>query len=226
MMRRVVLTWMLSVALMIGGCFDSGGGRSVAQAAAKTHTANRAPRISGTPPQSVVLDTRYEFRPTASDADRHALTFTIANKPGWAAFERATGRLSGIPRAGDVGTYANIRISVSDGRATTSLPAFGVSVTQSGSGSVTLSWMPPTENDDGTILRDLAGYRIYIGQSANALNRVIVLNNAGLTRYVIENLSPARWHFAMTSVNSGGRESQRSATVQQDRRLMQGRPRI
>ncbi len=65
----------------------------------------------------------------------------------------------------------------------------------------------------GPALRDLAGYRIYVGQSANALNRMIPLNNAGLTRYVIEDLSPARWHFAMTSVNSRGRESQRSAVV-------------
>ena len=76
--------------------------------------------------------------------------------------------------------------------------------------------MPPTENDDGSTLRDLAGYRIYVGQSANALNRVILLNNAGLTRYVIEELSPAKWHFAMTSVNSRGKESQRSATVSKE----------
>jgi hypothetical protein len=42
---------------------------------------------------------------------------------------------------------------------------------------------------------------------------VIVLNNPGLMRYVVENLSPATWHFAMTSFNRRGRESRRSATV-------------
>ncbi len=37
-----------------------------------------------------------------------------------------------------------------------------------------------------------------------------MLNNPGLTRYVVENLTPARWHFEMTSVNSDGVESQRT----------------
>ena len=211
-MQRVVSVWMLFVSLMIGGCFESGGSNDVS-AASKTRSGNEPPQFSGSPMQTVLQNTRYEFRPSATDPDGDRLTFTVTQKPGWAAFDRKTGRLSGTPRPSDVGVYPNIRISVSDGRTSTSLPTFGITVTQTGSGSVTLSWLPPTENDDGTILRDLAGYRIYVGQSANALNRVIVLNNAGLTRYLIEDLSPARWHFAMTSVNSRGGESQRSTTV-------------
>ena len=184
--------------------------------AAKAQSGNKPPQVSGSPTQTVLQNTQYEFKPTATDANGDRLTFAITQKPGWAAFDTKTGRLSGTPRASDVGVYPNIKISVSDGRASASLPTFGITVTQSASGSVTLSWMPPTENDDGSTLRDLAGYRIYVGQSANALNRVIPLNNAGLTRYVIEDLSPARWHFAMTSVNSRGRESQRSATVSKE----------
>ncbi len=80
-------------------------------------------------------------------------------------------------------------------------------------GSATLSWYPPTENGDGSYLEDLAGYRIYYGRSAKKLDRAITIDNPGLTRYVVENLSPARWHFAMTSVNSRGVESKRSETV-------------
>jgi len=212
MMRRVVLTWMLSVTFIIGGCFGSGGGGD-ANAATTTPGGNSAPQISGSPAQTVVQSTQYAFRPAASDADRDTLTYSIANKPGWAAFDRATGRLSGTPRAVHVGVYQSIKISVSDGRTSASLPSFAITVTQSGSGSVTLSWLPPTENDDGSSLRDLAGYRIYVGRSADSLNRVIVLNNSGLTRYVIEDLAPANWHFAMTSFNARGRESRRSATV-------------
>jgi len=34
-----------------------------------------------------------------------------------------------------------------------------------------------------------------------------------MTRYVIENLSPATWYFSMTSYNSGGIESARSTVV-------------
>ena len=213
-MQRVVLVWMLFVSLMFVGCFESGGSSEANPAGAtKALSANKPPQVSGSPMQTVLQNTQYEFKPTATDPNGDRLTFAITQKPGWAAFDTKTGRLSGTPRASDVGVYPNIKISVSDGRASTSLPIFRITVTQSASGSVTLSWMPPTENDDGSTLRDLAGYRIYVGQSANALSRVIILTNAGLTRYVIEDLSPARWHFAMTSVNSRGRESQRSAVV-------------
>jgi Putative Ig domain len=210
-MQRVALVWMLFVSLMIGGCFESGGSNEAS--AAKTPGGNKAPQISGSPTQVVQQNSQYEFKPKATDANNDRLTFAIAQKPGWATFDTRTGLLSGTPRPSDVGVYPNIKISVSDGRTSSSLPAFGITVTQSGSGSVTLSWMPPTENEDGSVLRDLAGYRIYVGHNVNALNRVIVLDNAGLTRYVIEDLSPARWHFAMTSVNARGEESQRSATV-------------
>ena len=81
------------------------------------------------------------------------------------------------------------------------------------SGLVTLSWMPPTQNEDGSALHDLAGYRVYAGTSPDSLSRVIVLNNPGLTRYVVEYLTPAIWHFAMTSFNRDGLEGPRSAIV-------------
>jgi len=80
-------------------------------------------------------------------------------------------------------------------------------------GSATLSWYPPTQNVGGSALTNLAGYRIYYGSVANALNQRIELDNPGLTRFVVEDLSPARWHFAMTAVNSRGVESKRSTTV-------------
>lgn len=80
-------------------------------------------------------------------------------------------------------------------------------------GSATLSWYPPTDNADGSTMADLVGYRIYYGTSPNQLNRTIAIDNPGLTRYVVENLAPARWHFAMTSLNASGKESARSSTV-------------
>ena len=73
--------------------------------------------------------------------------------------------------------------------------------------------MPPTENADGSTLIDLAGYRIYYGRNASTLDQVVKLSNPGLSRYVIENLSPARWYFSMTSLNSSGVESTRSPTA-------------
>ena len=204
MERRDALSWTTAVTSMVAGFFALGVGHDAIAA---------TPQISGSPAHMVLQNTWYVFRPVATDADRDTLTFSIRRKPDWAAFNPSTGRLSGTPRPADVGTYPNIRISVSDSRTTASLPTFGITVTQSASGSVTLSWLPPRTNDDGSNLTNLAGYRIYLGQGAGALNRVIVLNNAGLTRFVVHDLSPARWYFAITSVNNRGIESLRSPTL-------------
>lgn len=50
---------------------------------------NKAPTISGTPAISANVGSAYVFRPTAADADRDALTFSIANRPAWAKIGRA-----------------------------------------------------------------------------------------------------------------------------------------
>lgn len=78
-------------------------------------------------------------------------------------------------------------------------------------GSATLSWIPPTENEDGSALTNLAGYRIFYGTSAGNLNQVINLANPGLTRYVIENLSAGTWYFGIRAYSSTGAESAMSA---------------
>jgi hypothetical protein len=91
---------------------------------------NRAPRISGTPPGAATVGEAYAFRPSASDPDGHALTFSIANKPPWASFSTSTGRLAGTPPAKAAGEYVGIRISVSDGKATSALAPFSIAVAQ------------------------------------------------------------------------------------------------
>ena len=48
--------------------------------------------ISGSPMQTVLQNTQYEFKPTATDPDGDRLTFAITHKPGWAAFDTKTGR--------------------------------------------------------------------------------------------------------------------------------------
>ncbi len=91
-------------------------------------TGNRPPTISGTPSGAVAVGQAYSFTPSASDPDGQALTYSITNKPSWASFSTSTGRLSGTPAVTNVGSTANIVISVSDGAASASLPAFAISV--------------------------------------------------------------------------------------------------
>ena len=92
-------------------------------------TSNTAPRVSGSPAGTVMANTAYSFQPSASDADGDALSFSILNKPSWAGFNTASGRLSGTPGDQHAGTYGNIMISVSDGTDTTSLSPFAIQVT-------------------------------------------------------------------------------------------------
>ena len=168
---------------------------------------NRAPVISGTPATQVMNGTAYSFQPTASDADGDPLTFSIGNAPRWASFSTSTGRLQGTATAADVGTYNNIVISVSDGKTTASLPAFAVTVLAVATGSATLSWTPPTTNTDGSPLTNLAGYRVYWGPAAGNYPSSVQLNNPGLTAYVVGNLAPGTYYFAVKAVNTAGTES-------------------
>jgi hypothetical protein len=208
-------------AMFLGGCFvDDESQGSVAHPDPTDPTdpdppsaVNRAPTIAGSPGAAVLQGEFYEFLPQAEDADGDELQFSIARKPEWAKFDPASGRLWGTPAEKDVGNFTNIRISVSDGTDSSALGAFDLSVDPIALGSATLSWNPPTDNIDGSALTDLTGYRIYYGRNKQQLNRSVVIDNPGLTRYVVENLPPARWHFRMTSVNSTGLESPRSQLV-------------
>lgn len=173
-------------------------------------TTNSAPTIVGSPTANVVAGSAYGFTPTANDANGNTLSFSVQNKPAWASFNISNGTLSGTPTAGDVGTYSNIVISVSDGMATTALASFSVNVTQIGVGTAILSWSVPTQNTDGSALVDLAGYRVYYGNNPNAMAQSININTVGMTTYVVTNLGSGTWYFAIKSVNSVGVESDMS----------------
>jgi hypothetical protein len=120
--------------------------------------------------------------------------------------------LSGTPVAADVGAYAQISISVSDGVASASLAPFSIGVTQPDA-QVTLSWTSPTSNTNGTAATDLAGYRIYYGSTASQLNQVVTVEGADVTGYAFRELSAGTWYFAVAAYNSEKVESGLSATV-------------
>ncbi len=112
-------------------------------------TSNRPPTISGAPSTTATQGTAYSFQPAAADADGNPLTFAIANRPTWATFNTNTGRLQGTPGASHIRTYSNIVISVSDGTASTPLPAFAITVASSNT-APTISGTPPPTVTVGT----------------------------------------------------------------------------
>jgi len=168
---------------------------------------NQAPTLSGTPAASVNAGDSYRFQPTANDPDGDTLSFTIRSLPAWASFDANTGTLSGTPTDGDVGLYANIAISVSDGSLQTNGVAFSIEVTQVSLGSATLSWTAPTENMDGTPLTDLAGYKLYYGTSEGNYTKTISVDNPGIVTYVVDNLPRDTYYFVATAYNNSGVES-------------------
>jgi len=177
---------------------------------------NIPPAISGAPATSVTVGQAYSFQPSSSDANGLRVTFGIWDKPSWATFDNNTGRLYGTPTSSNVGTTSNIVITAYDGYHSASLAAFSIAVRAAieaaalpapplpSTGTVTLSWTPPTENTDGTTLTNLAGYHIYYGTSPSNLSQRIELANPGLASYVISSLTPATWYFAVAAYNSSG----------------------
>ena len=87
------------------------------------------------------------------------------------------------------------------------------SVPAASSNAVTLNWMPPTENTDGTALTNLSGYDIHYGTSSGNYTQSISVANAGIATYVVANLTPGTYYFSVAAVNASGTESPLSSEV-------------
>jgi hypothetical protein len=200
----------------LSGCGGSSSGTSSAGSGSSgtspgtsaPATTNQAPVISGKAPTTVAAGNFYNFVPTATDADKDSLTFSIDSMPSWASFDTKTGRLSGTPTTAAVGSHEDIVVKVTDGKATASLPAFAVNVTPAvgKTGSATLSWQAPQTNTDGSAAVNLSGYKIHYGTKSGTYFETISIDTVGITTYVVENLAAGTYYFAITAV-SGGVES-------------------
>jgi len=212
-MRIAILMSLIGSVLF--GCSGSGqpGTNGNDGGATQSPSANSVPTISGNPSPGIKFNETYSFKPDAADADADVVTFKIQNKPDWATFNPTTGLIYGRPTLGDVGLYDGIIISVSDGKSSASLPSFSIAVSQSALGAVTLNWNPPTQNADGSPLRDLAGYKIYYRRNSGSYNQGIRIGNPGITTYVVDNLSPGTYYFSATAFNASGLESFFSAEI-------------
>ena len=209
----------LAVLSALAGCGGSGG--SAASSAAPSASAAsgsswgattvKAMQIttSASAQGSVTVGQTFTLTPNVTGGSGKTLTFTVANAAPWMTFNAGTGVLTGTPSAADVGTYANIVISVSDGQESASAAPFTIQVVAAAaaSGTADVSWTPPTTNTDGSTLTNLAGYNIYYGTSPNALSQQVQVSNVGVTNYVISGLTTGTWYFAVTAYTSTGTES-------------------
>jgi Fibronectin type III domain len=81
------------------------------------------------------------------------------------------------------------------------------------SGAVTLNWMPPTENVDGTPITNLSGYDIRYGTSSGDYTQTLSVASPGIATYVVDNLTPGTYYFSVSAVESDGSESPSSSEV-------------
>jgi hypothetical protein len=66
---------------------------------------------------------------------------------------------------------------------------------------ITISWTAPTKSTNGAALTNLAGYRIYEGQT------VITIANPAATSYTLPILPAGKYLFSLTSFTTAGVES-------------------
>jgi hypothetical protein len=238
--QRGGLLALVMAGVMTAGCGGGGGGSGAsagnaaggnsgseagADGGSDGVSGNAPPTISGTPVTQATVGSAYSMSPQASDPDGDTLAFSIQNKPDWAEFNTATGQLSGTPR--EAATTANIVISVSDGTATASLPAFSITVTSGSSApsapsepsaspsgpNVSLSWEVPTRTVDGETLQNLAGYRIHYGTNQNALVNSIEVASAGQNSFTVQNLPRGTYYFAVRAYTANGDVSELSNII-------------
>jgi hypothetical protein len=80
-------------------------------------------------------------------------------------------------------------------------------------GQAVLSWNPPLQNTDGSMLTDLTGFNIYYGKDPNNPTYMLQLDWNQTVRHVIYDLDPGTWYFTVRAYNSAGVESDYSPTV-------------
>jgi hypothetical protein len=78
-------------------------------------------------------------------------------------------------------------------------------------GQVTISWVPPTSNTDGSPLTDLAGFNVYRGTSATNLARVKSVGTA-VTSTIDSGLASGTYIYSATAVNAASLESAKGNT--------------
>lgn len=87
------------------------------------------------------------------------------------------------------------------------LSTAGCNTRDSDTGTITLKWDPPVENEDGSRLTDLTGYRLYWGPRERPFENRIDIDSPDTTSYVLEDLPNGEWHLAISAVTERGLES-------------------
>ena len=104
-------------------------------------------------------------------------------------------------------TAASRSPSPTGSQAEKALLLFDIQVVAVGPSSVILSWAAPTQNEDGSPLTDLAGYRIRYGERSGSYSTTVALTNPGLASHFLDGLVPSTYYFVISAYNARGEEN-------------------
>ena len=79
----------------------------------------------------------------------------------------------------------------------------------SGRQAAILSWIAPSEREDGTpiALSEIAGYRIYYGPTSGEYPYHFEITDSSAVQTELQNLLPGHYVFVITTLDTDGRES-------------------
>ncbi len=210
------LTWAVLLAIMLmTGCSGSSGG---ATDGGGQGTVDRDPTPTPQPPpdggaEPTPADPPSVDLASASDIVNQGETVQLtwssqqadscAASGGWSGTRPTSGSATVGPLNGS--TTFTLTCSGAGGNAVAMLSVAVLDV-------VTLNWVPPTENVDGSPLTDLAGYRIYYGEQSRAYTEELAVSDAAATGQNVE-LRSGSYYFAMTALDADGNESAYSNEV-------------
>jgi hypothetical protein len=120
--------------------------------------------------------------------------------------------LYGTPTPQDIGVNPDTRIRASDGMVTAT-HALDLVVPRVTDSALTVSWLPPTQNEDGSLLADLTGYRMYVWPPEGGAPLSQWLDVSYGTSVPLAGLPTGLWKIAMSAYNSAGAESRLSAVL-------------
>ena len=128
---------------------------------------------------------------------------------GAGATTSSTGATSSAPPQTVADTGSGTSTTTGGSSGTTAPPTS----TPTSSTVVTLGWVAPTQNSNGTPITGLAGYKIHYGTASQDYTQVVSISNPSLSRYVMDSLSSGTYYFAITAYNAQGIESPISGEI-------------
>lgn len=145
----------------------------------------------------------------SSDAD-----YTY-NKPNITLLDKDKQPVSDIPKSTSSARCLQKASNLPAGTYYCRQPDITVTVTNNvqETNQATLSWTAPTENTDNSELTNLAGFKVYYGLSADSLTNTIDVNDPLARQLPINGLASNTYFFAVTAIDSLGRESELSKIV-------------